>query len=319
MNKKSKMITAVMLLAVSAAGLILINYYNPQQEQQELETPPGNPVEQAADSCENFTDIEKAKCYLDKDDLNASLEVCGNLSGGDRNLCYQRIAVTITDKNISNLNESFGLCNNMTSGRFTCYTSLASTIVTSDADAAISLCNLTSPRQLCYKSIGYVIARRGINETIAVCRKIKDSSCFTPAAVFMAGNDSESAVFICRECVNTTDTECLACYFGVSEAVVHYESRKAVDICSEAAAVADKYSDSFPYMCQMNAAEAIREINASASFEVCGNLTGRMEASCYFRIIPFSNNTAHITEMCGCMIDEYGEDPNIMRYCKNYT
>jgi hypothetical protein len=92
-----------------------------------------------------------------------------------------------------------------------------------------------------------------------------------------------------------------------------------LDVCNEAAAVAGKYSGSFPYMCQINAAEAIREINSSASFEVCRNLTGRMGASCYFRIIPYSNNTAHVTEMCSRMIAEYGEDPNIMRYCENYA
>ena len=323
MNKKSKMIAAVMLLAVSAAGLILINYYNPQQEQEqhepvELQTPGENSDEQVTDSCENFTWDERAKCYFYQGNLNKSIEVCSNLNETDRSICFQKIAITLTGENISSLNESVGLCNKMVSGWFNCYTSLASVVVKSDSDAAIFLCNLTSPSWLCYESIAYAIAHRGVNETLAVCRKIKDSSCYTPAAVFMAGNDSEGAALMCRECVNDTDGGCLACYPGVAKEVARYDYRKALDICNEGALAAERYSYIFSHMCQIDAAKAIKEINASASFEICRNLTGRNRASCYYKIKGVSNNTAHITEMCDCMIKEYGEDPNIMRYCENY-
>ena len=321
MNKKSKMITAVMLLAVSAAGLVLINYYNPWQEQQqepgEFETPPETHGMQAAESCENFTGIEKAKCYLDEGDLNKSLDVCGNLSVKEGDTCYQGTALDITNKNISKLNKSIEICNRVTGGRFYCYTNLASIVVKSDLDAAIYVCHLTHPPHVCYSTLGRVIAYAGVNETLVLCRKINDSTCYISAVEVMVKNDSETALFLCENCANTTCTACPECYFDVAKEVVQHDLKKAIDICNEGALIGDKYSYPFSYMCQINAADSIKEENESAAFEICTNLTGAKKATCYFRIIKVSNDSSHIAEMCRHMIEILGEEPNVMRYCKD--
>jgi len=321
MNKKSKMIAAVMLLAVSAAGLVLINYYNPWQEQQqepgEFETPPETHGMQAAESCENFTGIEKAKCYLDEGDLNKSLDVCGNLSVKEGDTCYQGTALDITNKNISKLNKSIEICNRVTGGRFYCYTNLASIVVKSDLDAAIYVCDLTYPPYICYSTLGRVIAYSEVNETIALCRKINDSTCYTSAAEVIVNNDSKSALFLCRDCANTTRTSCQGCYFDAAKEIAQNDPKKAIDICNEGARIAAEYSYPFSYMCQINAADAVKEDNEIAAFEICTNLTGVNKARCYFKIINFSNNPGHVAEMCRIMTETWEGEPNVMRYCKD--
>jgi len=57
--------------------------------------------------------------------------------------------------------------------------------------------------------------------------------------------------------------------------------------------------------------------------DVCVNPTGLEKAkcrsdkaSCYFRVVKASNNTGHIREMC---LGVWGEEPNVMRYCRDYA
>ena len=316
------MIAIVMLISVSSAGLILFNYYGHKlpPEPEELKTNASSLAdEQINDPCENFTGIEKAKCYLDRDDLNASIETCENMSSEERNMCYQGMALNTIKKDVSNLNASIGLCDDMSEGKFYCYTYLSSIAVKSDIDTGIFLCNLTSPPYVCWGTIGRVIGYAGANESLELCRKINDAVCYASAGAVIARNDSESALFLCGKCVNDTNTPCGECYSNAAKEIAPYDAKKAIDTCSEGANAANKYHYSFSSSCHINAAEAAGSSNGSAAFEICGNLTGLDKAACYFEIVGVSDNPEHIEKMCNYMIGIWGEDPTVMRYCRDYA
>ena len=303
------MIILIIVLA-SITGYILLT-------QKDSDNTSGN--ETKIDECVNLTGLEKAKCYLDGGYLNESLDVCENFTGEERNLCYQGIALDITKKDTGDLNASIEICNKMSEGRFYCYTYLASIVVKSDTDTAIFLCDLTSPPHICYTTIGRVISHRGVNETIALCRKVNYSTCYKPAAAVTAKNDYKSALLLCRDCANTTNTPCTECYSDVAKEVAFYAPQEAIEICTEGELIAGRYLYPFAYMCQIDAADAISGTNESGAFEICGNLTGVNKASCYFRVVKVSNNTGHIREMCDHMMGVWGEEPNVMRYCRDYA
>ncbi len=323
MNKKSTMIFIVMLLAASAAGLVLLKYYGKEEQHEPggLEKIVKDMTESVNDSCVDFEGFEKARCYLGAGDLNKSAEACGNMSGADRNRCYQSIAVSITRDSITNINKSISLCDKMSEGWFFCYVDIASVAFRSDRDAAIFLCNLTYPMDICYSTLSRVSVRMGLNETLVLCNKLKSGVCYTSAATIIVqeDNDSARALPLCRECVNNTGTCCGDCYLNVAREIVIHSPETAIDVCNEGAEAADKYGYTFSYMCQLNAAEIVMGYDANAAFEICRNLTGINRGSCYVSVVKFSNNSEHITEMCSHIISIWGEDPAFMRYCSGYV
>ena len=305
MNKKSKMIAAVMLLAVSAAGLILINYHEQrmhpgQMEPQIKPESPGEQVNYTANynySCGNFTGIEKAKCYIEEGDLNKSLELCNNLSGDDGDECYGRLAIQYA---MDNSSSDVLMCDKVhdSDAQAFCYSNIAAITVKNNLTRAKEICNKSDPAELCYSGIARVFARENMSKSIGICKSIDDSDeCYISLASIYMKENMSTAIEICGNVSS--------CREMLAPKAAESNPDTGAELCGG-------------YPCLMDVAQVTAEKNVSKAIEICRTIGHPVpRAQCEYFILPqvLENQPQKLEELCGDIIPAWDDFQELKPYC----
>lgn len=295
--------TLVMLLSVSAAGLVLLDYYE-QRVQFEPAEPGGleetnskSPEEQTNDSCENFTGIEKAKCYIGKGDLNASLEVCENLSENERDECYGRVAIRYALNNSANDVITCGRIHDSDTQTF-CYSNIAAINVKNNLTRAKEICNKSEPAELCYSAVARVFARENLSKSIDICGSIDDANeCYISLASGYMNESMSTAIEICG---NVT-----ACREMLAPIAAGSDPDTGVRLCAD-------------YPCIMGVAQVVAQNDTTKAIEICKTIGHPVPRSqCEYFILPqvLENQPRMLDELCGDIIPAWDNVQQLAPYC----
>lgn len=298
--KNLKMTILLILIGISA--FIIIKYANDslhygQDFNSRLNLTENNNNSKVADSCENFAGIEKAKCYLDSGNLNASLEVCGNLSGGEMDECYGRTAIRYA---LDNSSSDVLTCVRIqdTDALAFCYSNIAAIVVKNNLTRAKEICNKSDPVELCYAGIARVFARENPGKSLDICKSIdgNDECYISLASVYMKENMSLAI----EMCGNVT-----SCREMLAPKAAELNPDTGVGLCGG-------------YPCIMGVAQVVARNNTSKAIEICKTIGHPVPRSqCEYFILPqvLENQPRRLGELCGDIMPFWDNVQQLAPYC----
>ena len=277
MNKKTTMIFIVMLLSVSAAGLILWNHYGQRMQSgpAEVENDTAYTGVQAVSPCEDYAGIEKAQCYLREGNPDKSLEVCWALSEGMQYECAGRIGLEYAK---SDPEKGIEICDKLPAGgdhQMVCFSGIASLMVAGDevdADKVKKVCLRVSNPMICVVQVTRVLSYKNQSRALSLCENLtnNDSECYFTIVNKLLPGDPEGALVICDKVSDRTDMQ--ICHHAVIRVIAGMDVKKAMDTCGSLPGPVDS--------CYRAVANGILKEDPYKALEVCGQIDSYVKDYC---------------------------------------
>jgi len=276
--KNLKMILIVILFGIVALMLLKISM---DTSQQNLNVSFNVSSSVKIDLCENLTGIEKAKCFIDEGNLNASVDVCKNMSKENIDECFGRIAIYAADKDI---NKSFYMCN-FSSDYFTCSTNAVAVIASKNISEAWELCNNNVQHMMCNNLVVRIAENKNESLARSLCETYSwwNDVCQCYGTIFnvIVKNNAEPTQRESKllELCNYIPMACRDDYkIEVAKMALQYDYKKAVNICENVSSYGIE-------VCYLNIVSGVNKFNHTLAVEICNRINHEHEKnSCFNQI-----------------------------------